>query len=105
MQTQPSRQRLAVDPGALQRAEQLLCSYPEISDAEVKEVAAYLKSGPQMDIGLLSSNEAAWSAAERLRADHKALFATSMKAWLLWFLSIAAFFVVIAILWDSGMTK
>ena len=79
MQTQPSRQRLAVDPGALQRAENLLHAYPAISDAEVEEVATYLRSGPQMDIALLSSNETAWSAAERLRIDHKHLFATSLK--------------------------
>ena len=105
MQTLPSRQRLAVDPGALQRAEELLYAYPSITDAEVEEIAAYLKSGPPMDIGLLSSNEAAWSAAERLRADHKALFATSLKAWLVWIISIAAFFVFVAVLWDSGLTK
>ena len=105
MQTLPSRQRLAVDPDALQRAEQLLYAYPAISDAEVEEVATYLKSGPPMDIGLLSSNEDAWSAAERLRADHKALFATSIKAWVVWVFSIAAFFAVVAILWDSGLTK
>ena len=105
MQSQPSRQRLAVDPGALQRTEQHLYAYPRITDAEVEEVAIYLKSGPQLDLGLLSSNEAAWSAAERLRSDHKSLFATSTKAWLIWFGSIAAFFAGVAILWDSGLTK
>lgn len=105
MQTQPSRQRLAVDPGSLQRAEDLLHAYPGITDAEIEEVATYLKSGPPMDIGLLSSNDAAWSAAERLRTDHKHLFATSMRGRLIWLASITAFFVVLAILWDSGLTK
>ena len=105
MQVQHSRQRLAVDPGALQRAEQLLHAYPAITDGEVEEVATYLKTGPQMDIGLLSSNEVAWAAAERLRTDHKHHFATSIRTWLIWLAAVAAFFVVIAILWDSGMTK
>lgn len=57
-----------------QRATDLLGRYPRISDAEVEEIVAFLKTGRQLDIGLLTSDTALRPKLDAFMAEHKAHF-------------------------------
>ena len=81
MTNQESRLRLTKDPARFERVEAQLERYPDLSDAEVQEVATYLRTAASLDIGLLSSNKVAWDNSEQLRADRPDLFKTSSKSW------------------------
>ena len=76
-----SRLRLASDPAGLEATEALLERFPDIDEAETKRIAAFIRSGSSLDIGLLSSNQPAWAKVETLRADRPELFRMSARGW------------------------
>ena len=77
-----SKLRLAANPADLEAIEALLERFPSIDEDETQRIAKYLKTASSLDVGLLSSNKAAWDAAERLRAARPELFRMGGKGWL-----------------------
>jgi hypothetical protein len=57
-----------------QRASDLLGRYPRLSDGEVAEIVTFLKTGRQLEIGLLTSDPSVRPALDAFMAEHKAQF-------------------------------
>ena len=57
-----------------QRASDLIGRYPLITDAEVREIVTFLKTGRQLEIGLLTSDPALRPRLDDFMAEHKAEF-------------------------------
>lgn len=105
MQISESRAKLATDPQNLARTEGLLLRYPDVSSDEVEEIGRYLRRASAMDMGLLSTNQQAWSNAERYRLDHPRMFATTAKEKLVWTIATLTVIAIFVLLWDSGLGR
>jgi hypothetical protein len=57
-----------------QRASDLLGRYPRLTEAEVREIVTFLKTGRQLEIGLLTSDPALRPRLDAFMAEHKAEF-------------------------------
>ncbi|NJC04219.1 hypothetical protein GGQ97_000012 [Sphingomonas kaistensis] len=97
------RARWADDLQSLTRLEQLLMRYPKLDPAENREVGQLLVQTGPLDMGLLSANQAAWTQAERYRAENPHLFRMSVTKRL----GLAALaLLTVAIIWwlaDIGL--
>ena len=80
----------------------LLRAYPEIDPEEVAEVALFLKKGPILEVGLLSTDDDVRTALERFRADHASKLGLSFKDYLVAAVIVAAFVATCVLLWDVG---
>ena len=98
-----SRVRLAKDGEAFRRTETLLEAYPDISEEETVDVAAYLKTASALDVGLLSANKVAWDAAEALRKARPDLFRASLRGWLIGLAVIGFSLLLVFWLGHAGM--
>ena len=105
MKMSESRAKLARNPHGLSRTESLLIQYPQLSSEELKEVGQYLRRASPMDMGLLSTNQEAWSNAERYRREHPSVFAATVKEKLVWAVATIAVVAILALLWDSGLGR
>ncbi|WP_344706098.1 hypothetical protein [Sphingomonas swuensis] len=103
MTTETGRARVADDPDALARLDELLTAYPDLPPSTTQEVGILLKGLGPLDTGLLSANAAAWAKAERFRSDHPAIFRASWKLRLLWFALTIAFILFVVLLWDVAL--
>ena len=97
-----SRDRLVGGDSQLDRVEDLLERYPVTSEAEGREIGAFLKQATALELGLLSSNPSVWTKAERYKADHAHLFATSRLEVAGWIGLGLAVVLTIVLLWDVG---
>lgn len=100
-----TRQRLSADAEKLTHIEFLLDLYPGTTEAELAQIAHFLKTAPSMDIGLLSANSDAWQTVERIRRDHPRLFRTPTRSWVIIAVALVAVALIIAWLWDSGLKQ
>jgi len=86
----------------LERVEDMLRRYPDLTDIERDEILAFLRSAPAIERGLLNGNEALSPQLDRFRADHARLFGIRRKELAI----IAALIVVVVaavlLLWDAG---
>jgi hypothetical protein len=57
-----------------ERAAQLLRRYPEVSSSETDEIVTFLKTGRQLEIGLLTCDDRIRPRLDAFYADHKARF-------------------------------
>ena len=57
-----------------QRVTDLVGRYPHLTDEEVGEIVVFMKTGPSLDIGLLTSNVAIRPQLDAFMAEHKAQF-------------------------------
>ncbi len=105
MQMTETRAKLATDAHALSRIEMLLLQYPQVTTAEREEIGSYLRRATVMDLGLLSTNEQAWSKAERYRREHPDVFATTAWEYAVWAFLALAFLTTVALLWDGGLGR
>jgi hypothetical protein len=107
MDTTQERKRaslsLAADADALNSAERLLLKYPEVTDDERDSIAAFLKTGDPIDIGLLSSNRAAWANAERFKVEHRHYFAMTRAGWFYIACFVAALILGLVVIKDMGV--
>lgn len=103
MNINATRRKLADDADALASAEQLLLRYPEVSTDEQGEIARFLTRATVMDMGLLSTNAAAWAKAEQFRADHRSIFALSALGYAAWIVAALVACAILISLWDSGL--
>ena len=56
------------------RVADLLGRYPDLTADEVREIIVFMKTGPNLDIGLLTSNVALRPKLDAFMAEHKAHF-------------------------------
>lgn len=103
MTTETGRARVADDPDALARLEQLLSSYPDLPPPATKEIGTLLKGLGPLDTGLLSANPAAWQKAEQFRKEHPAVFQAGWGLRILWISLTLAFILTVAFLWDVAL--
>jgi hypothetical protein len=100
MRVSESRRTTAVDPDAIARTEELLDLYPNVSTSERDEIAHFLRKGAPIDIGFLSSNEQAWSKAERFKTENRTHFTVKPREYFYWGLLIIAVATAVFLLWD-----
>lgn len=55
-----------------ERMADLLARYPRLTDDETQEILTFLRTGRQLDIGLLSSNDRVRPKFDQFMEDHKA---------------------------------
>lgn len=104
MTNSAGRARVANDPYAIARLEDLLVRYPSVSADESDEIAMLLRGTGPFDMGLLSANALAWTKAEHYRRDHPARFRMHWRERLFWLVSAAGVIIVLIVLWDMGVT-
>jgi hypothetical protein len=74
----------------------LIGRYPEITSDETDEIVTFLRDGPHLDVGLLTSNDGLRAKLDAFMQDHKARFSVSfIEAAAV----IAAIVFVLATLW------
>lgn len=105
MEMTSSDQRELADETARERVERLLGRYPEISIEESAVILRFLKKGPPLEVGLLSSNEAVKPKLERFRSDHAKEFSLGPRGFVIAVLIIAAVVVAVVLLWDAGVSR
>ena len=85
------------------RAKALLTAYPNIDAAETAEIADFLRTGPVLEVGLLSSDEELRPKLLAFQAEHEGRFALRAKDYLVVALITAVLAVVCFLLWDAGV--
>ena len=61
-----------------QEVADLLHRYPQVSDAEAREVVTFLRNGRHLDVGLLTGDERLKPHLDRFMADHARHFRLSV---------------------------
>lgn len=102
METTSSDQRRLADKNARERVEHLLGRYPEISIEETSEILRFLKKGPFLEVGLLTSNDGIKPKLEQFRADHAREFSMGPKSLMIAALLILLIVATVAFLWNAG---
>jgi len=69
--TIPETKREIGRPELRARMEQLIARYPEVSEEETREILAFLRKGPHLDVGLVTSEDALRPKIEEIRARHR----------------------------------
>ena len=97
------RRSIAHHPETLVKVEELLVSYPDVNGDERDFLAAFLRNGAPIDIGLLSSNAQAWAAAERFRSENPDYFRTGPRVYAAWAAVIGALALALWAMKDMGL--
>jgi hypothetical protein len=61
-----------------QQTADLLRRYPQVSDAEAKQIVTFLREGRHLDVGMLTGDEALKPHLDRFMADHAKHFRLSV---------------------------
>jgi hypothetical protein len=61
------------------RTAELLAGYPQLSDADRREILEYLQTARHLDIGLLSSNDKVAPKLDAFMADHRTELGVSAR--------------------------
>lgn len=85
------------------RVKVLLHAYPNIDAAETAEIADFLRTGPVLEVGLLSSDEELRPKLLAFQAEHEGRFALRAKDYLVVALISVALAVICFLLWDAGV--
>ena len=99
----PSVERELDGQSKLARILDLLRRYPETDPDETNEITFYLKNGPILEVGLLSSIEDIQPRLQRFRADHSKAFSLRWKDYMIPALMLMAFIAVCVALSDIGI--
>lgn len=102
--TDTGRRELAHET-ARQHIEELLERYPAITVPEEQEIVHFLRKGPIIDVGMVTSNEALQEKVARFRADHKADFSMRGRDLIIFAVLLVAFSLACWLLWDAGTTR
>ncbi|WP_114228800.1 MULTISPECIES: hypothetical protein [Sphingomonas] len=94
------RHRLVADGHRLDHVEALLERYPDTSADERDEIGIFLKEASPLEVGLLSSNAAAWTKAEQYKIDHPERFRTSTRTWAMLIGIGLAAAATLVLIWD-----
>lgn len=105
MSTSDTGQRELAHETARQHIEQLLEHYPAITVPEEQEIVRFLRKGPIIDVGMVTSNEALQAKLARFRADHKADFSMRGRDLVVFAVLLVAFVLACWLLWDAGTTR
>ena len=97
-----SRQPRLADEFNRERVEHLLGRYPDINLEESAEILRFLKKGPLLEVGLLSSDERLKPRLDRFRSDHARHFALGARGLVTAAVIIATIVIVSALLWNLG---
>lgn len=62
-----------------QRMAELLRRYPDTDEAETAEILTFLRTGDQIDIGLIGGSDELKGKVQQFRADHARHFRLSMR--------------------------
>ena len=89
--TWPDRERIA----------DLLSRYPRVSGNEVGEILAFMRTGPHLEIGLLTSNQRLKPNLDSFMADHKSHFRVKWSEGAAVIGGIAALLATLWFLWET----
>lgn len=103
MQRPDSRRTLSDDFETLADAEILLSKYPQVSHAERDRIGHFLRHGSPLDIGLLSSNARAWTAAETFKLENPRYFAPGLGVYAGWTVAILGIGATLVLIKDMGL--
>lgn len=80
---------------------ELLHRYPELSDAEIGQVVAFLRHGRHLDVGLLTSDTALKPKLDRFMADHVQHFRLRVGETSAVLAAITAFLALCWLAWEG----
>lgn len=90
------------DAERIDRMQALLERYPALDAADADEIAAFLRSGPILERGILLSRDGMRARAEALRAARKREFGMSSRDWVVVAVLLAIVLLSGVMLWDYG---
>lgn len=103
MDLSPSAQRGISERSRRARVEDLLKKYPHVDAAEDAEILRFLKKGPPLDVGLMTTNEEVRDKLDAFRSEHASHFRLGLREYLLVAVLLAAFVAACVLLSDSGL--
>jgi hypothetical protein len=83
------------------RVSDLLARYPRVSDEEVKEILNFLRTGEELEIGLLTSNERVRPKLDAFMERHKAHFRITWSEAAALAGGIAALILIFWLVWEA----
>jgi hypothetical protein len=79
----------------------LLSRYPSVSGEEARQIMTFLRRGPHLDVGLLTSNELLRPKLEAFVKDHEAHFKLKWGEGTAAIAGIAALFAILWLVWEA----
>ena len=98
-----SAPRTLVEFGQRAHVQDLLGRYPDVSVAENAEILHFLTKGPQVEVGLMTADEALQPKLRQFREDHPNHFAIGAKEYLIVAVLVLAMIGACFLLWDAGV--
>jgi hypothetical protein len=102
MEMNSSEQRQLANRQLREHISGLVVRYPNISEAETAEIIRFLKKGPLLDTGMLSSNEHIKPKLRQFIDDHAKEFAIGIKGVMIVILVVLTVAFLGTALWDIG---
>ena len=93
--TPPSRREIG-SPELRQRMEHLLRLYPDISQEETEELLTFLRSGPHLDVGLVTGEEEFREKVRDIRTRYRGEFRLKLRESILFVALIIGPFLYLA---------
>jgi hypothetical protein len=84
-----------------EQAADLLCRYPNVSDAEAKLILTFLRKGRHLDVGMLTADTGLKPQLDRFMDDHSKQFRVGFGEGTLVVAAIVGFFVVCFLVWEA----
>jgi hypothetical protein len=104
MDLSPSAQRRFADSGQRSRVEDLLSKYPYVDAAEAAEILHFMKKGPPLEVGLMTTVDSLKQPLDAFRRDHARHFELGLKDYLLAAAVVIALIAICVLLNDSGIS-
>ena len=105
MEMTSSRQREPATESGRGRIEHLLGRYPDIAADETAEILRFLKKGPILEVGLLSSSDALKPKLDQFRTDHARHFTVGAKGLVIAAVIVVTIVLVSMLLWNVGASR
>lgn len=93
----------ATDPARFERVLQSLSRYPDVDEAERRELILFLKKAPALDNALLKSIPEMQPKLAQLKQDHPKEFGVGPGHFAFGLLLLVLFVALVFFLWDAGV--
>ena len=84
-----------------EEAADLINRYPDVSDAEAKQILDFLRKGRHVDVGILTADDALKSQLDSFMEDHSTHFRVGFLEGTAVVAAIAAFLALCWLLWEA----
>lgn len=91
-----------VDREKIDRIAALLARYPGLTDGEIHEILLFLRKGPPLELGLLTSDERIKPKLDAFRKEHGNALSIGIREIVVIAVLLLLLLATVALLWDSG---